>query len=341
MTNSKKSIILVTGGTGLVGSHLLYELTSKGLFVRALCRKTSNIEQVRKVFSFYTQKVEEFFSHIEWFEGDILDIVSLNEAMQDIEYVYHVAAFVSFNPREKKNILYNNIKGTENVVNACLENNIKKLCHVSSIASLGKTDDGSMVSEENYWVPTKLHSTYSQSKYYSENEVWRGIAEGLNAVIVNPSVILGPGDWNRSSGALFSTIKKGLSFYTSGATGYVDVVDVVRIMLQLMNSNISGERFILNGDNCSFKDIFYKIALSVKATPPKREAPRWLAEMGWRVVLANYYLTGKTPSITRETVQSGYGKTSYSSEKIKKALGVTFNPIDETIARVGRIYSLE
>ncbi len=183
-------MIVVTGGTGLVGSHLLYELVLKGERIKALKRNSSNTGNTLRTFHYYSKDADKLFSLIDWVEGDILDLVSLEEAFEGASMVYHTAAFVSFVPSRKKKILNNNIQGTANVVNACLTKKVGKLCHVSSVSALGHAIDGLQTDEEMIWSPSKHRSYYSVSKFHSEMEVWRGIEEGLNSVIVNPSFIL-------------------------------------------------------------------------------------------------------------------------------------------------------
>lgn len=256
-------MILVTGGTGLLGSHLLFELTSNGEKVRALKRVSSNTEIVKKVFGYYTDDPDHALSGIDWINGDITDPVEVSEALKGIKKVYHTAGFVSFDPADKEDILKINVNGTENIVNACLERGIEKLCFVSSTAAIGIADNGELLNEELYWTSKGKDSIYSISKYQAEMEVWRGINEGLNAVIVNPSVIIGPGEWRRSSARLFHEVYKGIRFYTQGITGYVDVRDVVKATILLMNGEFSGERYIISAGNYSYKEILSMIADSL------------------------------------------------------------------------------
>ena len=327
----------VTGGTGMVGAHLLFELVSNGENVRALKRKTSNLSVVKRIFSYYSHESDILFKKIEWVEGDILDLVSLEDAFEGIDKVYHAAAFVSFVPAEKQKVFDNNINGTANVVNACLTKGVKKLCHISSIAALGSSADGGSIDETMIWSPSKRHSSYSISKFHSEMEVWRGIEEGLDAVIVNPSVIIGPGDWNKSSSALFSAINKGLKFYPLGNTGYVDVRDVAKCSVILMNSDITNERFILNADERTYKEVFQLIAKSVNKPAPSIAAKRWLAEIGWRVEWLRCFVFRKTPQITKETVSAGYNNSAYSNKKIIEKLGFSFIPIEQSIDDTGKL----
>jgi dihydroflavonol-4-reductase len=330
-------MIVVTGGTGLVGSHLLFELTSKGNNVKALKRHSSRTENVLKTFRYYSEKAEELFSMIDWVEGDILDFVSLEEAFERATKVYHTAAFVSFVPAKKKKILNNNIQGTANVVNACISKNVGKLCHVSSVAALGHAMNGLLSNEELIWSPSKHRSYYSVSKFHSEMEVWRGIEEGLNAIIVNPSFILGPGNWDGGSSTLFKTIYSGIRFYPPGITGFVDVRDVAKAMVQLMDSNISGERFILNSEDWKFENIFTQIANAFNKPIPNIEVKRWMGALAWRAEWLRCLLTRKDPQITRETVNSGFSKSGFSSEKIKQRLGFQFIPIEQSISETAKI----
>jgi dihydroflavonol-4-reductase len=324
-------MIVVTGGTGLVGSHLLFELISKGEKVRALRRPSSDIANVKKTFSLYSQQNEQFFQQIEWVEGDILDLVSLEQAFTGASKVYHSAAIVSFAPSQKRRMLENNIYGTANVVNACITAKVHKLCHVSSVAAIGNPEDDIPATEELIWSPAKHRSYYSISKFHSEMEVWRGIEEGLNAVIVNPSIILGPGNWGRGSTAMFSAINKGLKFYTPGSTGYVDVRDVVKIMILLMDSDIAGERFIINSEDKTYKEIFGLIAHSMGLKAPTIGVKRWMAEIAWR---ANWFVSlfsGIEPKITREIVESGFNHSSFDASKVKGKLGYKFIPIEQSV----------
>jgi len=334
-------MIVVTGGTGLVGSHLLYELTSKGNNVKALKRNSNRTENVLRTFRYYSENAEGLFKMIDWVEGDILDLISLEEAFEGASKVYHTAAFVSFVPAKKKKILNNNIQGTANVVNACISKNVGKLCHVSSVAALGHAMNGLLANEELIWSPSKHRSYYSVSKFHSEMEVWRGIEEGLNAVIINPSFILGPGNWDSGSSTLFKTIFNGMKFYPPGITGFVDVRDVAKAMVLLMESNISSERFILNSDDWKFEKIFAHIANAFNKPIPKIKVKRWMGALAWRAEWLRCLITGKEPQVTRETVNSGFNKSGFSSEKIKHRLGFQFISIERSIEETATRFLIE
>lgn len=333
-------MILVTGGTGLVGAHLLFRLTQNGENVRALKRSSSDIQKTRKIFSYYSENYESLLNKIEWVDGDILDYDSILNCLEGVDFVFHAAASVSFQSSDKSSLINTNVLGTENIVNAALEMKTKKLLHVSSIGSLGRAGTDGVVTEESQWNSKKT-SVYSTSKYQAEMEVWRGIAEGLNAVIINPSIILGPGDWNSGSSKLFTTMYEGLKFYSTGTNGFVDVNDVVSSMILLMNSDISGERFILNSENISYKDLFYWMAEGLNVKPPKFEAGRFLSEIGWRLLFVKGLISGKKSSITKETAVTANQDYNYSNKKIKKAISIEFIGIKESLLRNARLFVLD
>jgi len=332
-------MILVTGGTGLVGSHLLFDLLTKGKKVRALKRESSNIELVRTTFAYYTEKTDELFNAIEWFDGDVLDPFSLEDALEGIEDVYHCAALVSFKKDDRRNMLDVNVEGTRNMVNTCLDADIRKFCMVSSIAALGSAEKGeNTVTETTPWSPEKKRSGYSVSKFQSELEVWRGIEEGLNAVIVNPSIILGPGQWDRGSSLLFSTVAKGLKYYTKGITGYVDVRDVSLSMIRLMENDVVNERFILSAEDCSFEFIFKTIAKNLDIIGPTKYASKKLTEFAWRLAYLQKIFLFKQPGFTKENARSSQNISHYCNRKIKEILEFEFIPIEKSIRDTAKHY---
>ena len=335
-------MILVTGGTGLVGAHLLYELTNSGNRVKALHRQQSNTDWVRKIFSYYTDQADMLFSQIEWVEGDILDYLSLEEALKGVTSIYHCAAIVSFHGDDRDMMLNNNVKGTGNLIDAALHNGVSRFCHVSSIAALGKTQDGSEITEETYWTPSKRKSGYSLSKFFSEMEVWRGIEEGLDAVIVNPSIIMGPGNWEIGSPKLFQSIWKGLKYYTKGIAGFVDVRDVVKAMILLMDEQrfreVKNQRFILNAGNLSYQDFFNKIADGLNKPRPRNFASDIKLHIAWQMARAGSFFTGKPPVITRETLSGTNQKNNYSGEKITRTIGFNYKSLDSSIADIAEIF---
>lgn len=335
-------MILVTGGTGLVGAHLLYELANSGLRVKALRRQQSNTEWVKKIFSYYTSKADTLFAQIEWVEGDILDYLSLEEALNGVTSIFHCAAVVSFHGDDHDMMLNNNVKGTGNLIDAAIHNGVKRFCHISSIAALGKTQDGSEITEETYWTPSKRKSGYSLSKFFSEMEVWRGIEEGLDAVIVNPSIIMGPGNWEIGSPKLFQSIWKGLKYYTKGISGFVDVRDVVKAMILLMDEQrfeqVKSQRFILNAGNLSYQDFFNKIADGLNKPRPRNFASDIKLHIAWQMAKAGSFFTGKRPVITRDTVWGTNQNNQYSGEKIIRTTGFEYRSLDSTIADIADIF---
>ena len=323
-------MILVTGGTGLVGSHLLYQICQSETKVRAIKRAYSKTNFVRQVFSYYTEKADLLFEKIEWVNADLLNIPELDLAFQGITKVYHCAAWISFNPKHKSNMMQTNIEGTTNIVNLCLAHRIHKLCHVSSVASLGRPRYCASTDENTPWVSSPENSYYGLSKYHSEMEVWRGIEEGLNAVIVCPAIILGPGKWEKGSSMLFKQVWKGLPFYTSGTNGFVDVRDVVNVMIQLMKGKIKSERFILCSESIPFKKTFDYIAEALGKKKPQIKVGPFLSAFGWRIAKIISIISGKSPLITKETILAGNSISIYENKKIKTTLNYQFKSVEQS-----------
>lgn len=330
-------MILVTGGTGFIGAHLLFHLVNSGKQVRALKRASSNLDLIQKIFSYYSKDSSRLLNNIEWIEGDILDIYSLMDAFEGIEQLYHTAAVVSFHPKDKSTLIRTNIEGTKNVVNAALEQRVGKLCHVSSIGALGRADGSGIVDENRQWS-SKKSSVYSTSKHEAEREVWRGIAEGLNAVIVNPSIVLGPGNWDAGSPQVFQTMWKGLKFYTGGTNGFVDVNDVARAMILLMEGEYSSERFILNSENIAYKQFFEWMAASMHLPAPKYKAGPLLSGIGWRALKVRSLFTGQPSSITKETAETANQHYRYANQKIIEATGMVFKPVKESVEQTASYF---
>lgn len=331
-------MILVTGGTGLVGSHLLYQLSLENDKIKAICRKKSNLEAVKKVFGYFSEDFENLFNKIEWIVADITDVVALEKVFKNITEVYHSAALVSFNPKDYNKLRKVNIEGTANIVNLSIENNIKKLCFVSSIAAVGKSTNSNFIDESNEWDIENSNYGYAISKYGAEIEVWRASQEGVPVVIVNPGVILGAGFWNTGSGKIFSKIYKGFNFYSEGVTGYVSVNDVVKTMLLLMKSDIKNERFIVVSEHKSYQEIFDEIALKFNKRKPAIKITKFLSEIGWRLETVKSFLTNKPPLLTKHSSKSIHQKRYFSSEKIKTALDFKFEPISKSIETICKLY---
>ncbi len=331
-------MILVTGGTGLVGAHLLYFLSLENDTIRAIHRKNSDLKAVKKVFEFYTPNFEALFNKIEWVEADITDVFLLEKAFQNISMVYHAAALVSFNPKDYYKLRKVNIEGTFNVVNLCISSKVKKLCFVSSIATIGKTVNEEVMTEEGEWNAESSNYGYAITKYGAEMEVWRASQEGVDVVIVNPGVILGAAFWEKGSGAIFTKVANGLKFYTEGITGFVSVEDVVKAMILLVKNKVKNERFILVSENLSFKNVFFQIADCLKIKRPYIKVSTWMSAVAWRLELLKTLLTKKPLLLTKHSAKSIHQKRYYSSEKIISMQQFVFEPISETIKKVCALY---
>lgn len=281
---------------------------------------------------------EKNFDLIQWVNADLLDLPSLDDAFEGIKQVYHAAAVVSFKKSDSSSMIAANVEGTANMVNLAIKHGVDKFCFVSSVAALGKYRDGSCADEETLWQKEEHTSDYSISKFYSENEVWRAAQEGLNTVIVNPSTIIGFGDWNQSSNTLFKKIHQGLSFYPSGSTGFVSVEDVVACMIRLMESDINGRRFVLSSENRSFESIFNKMAGALGKTAPKIGVKKWQATLYVRIMsLLRIFYRQENP-ITIANVHSAFNKRCFDSSRIEKELQFEFEPIDSAIERSASFY---
>lgn len=333
-------MIFITGATGLLGSHVIVELLKRDKKIRALRRKTSKMDNLKAVIThFFPENATEQFEKIEWIEGNILDICSLEKGIEGCDTVFHCAALVSFKKRDFKRLMKINKEGTANVVNVSLGHSVKQFCHVSSTAAIGRSTNEKIYTEENKWVTSRENSNYAISKYSAECEVWRGKEEGLDVVIINPSVILGIGDWNESSLSLFRVIKKGLKFYTPGTNAFVDARDVAYLFCELSERNIINERFLVISENVSFKELFEKIASEFDVKPPTIEVKKWMASIAWRIEGVLAYLFGKNQTITKETAHSSVMTTKYSNEKIKSVLDHEFISIGDSIKDAVRFFS--
>jgi len=333
-------MILVTGGTGLVGSYLILELIKSGKKVRALKRPNSNLTFIKKVFEIFSDDPINLFNAIEWIDGDILDIESLDPAMKGIDHVYHSAGYISFQKKDFQRLQEINSRGTENLVNTALVNNVEKLCYFSSIAALSRPQDHSQMIDENIsWRTSKLNTGYAISKYSGEREVWRGSAEGLKVIIVNPSIILGFSNPEKGSSRIFKSVWEGLKIYPSGINGFVDVIDVVRSSMVLMESNEENRRYILNAVNISYYDLFHKIAAGFGKSGPNFRTAAWMLNAAWMYEALKTFLTGNKPLITRETARTSSNSFLYSNKRITEEVGYKFKDFDQTIHELCVLYS--
>ena len=326
-------MILITGATGLIGSHLLYCLLSDGGDepIRIVVRNRSRIEGILRVFRCYDPSWSALPDRVEVVEGDLFDGDEVSVFLEGVNRVYHCAAVVSFSPRDRYRLIEGNTELTANLVNGMLAMGVRRLVHVSSTSATGRPLPGMAVTEDLEWEYSRMQSGYAVSKFESEREVWRGWAEGLEVAIVNPAMVLGPGNWGESSTGLISRCDQGLLFYTEGVNAYVDVRDVVEAMVLLMESDINGERFILASANISFKEFFFKVCHALGRPVPRFRARRWMAELVWRLEHLRSLITRRPPVITKETARTALATTRYSSKKAEEMLEIWFRPIDESI----------
>ncbi len=316
-------MILVTGATGFLGSELAKQLVEQGEFIRCTKRASSVIPPL---LSFYTTQVE-------WVDADIMDAFALEDALEDVTQAYHCAAWVSLSRKDKNPMIRTNVTGTANLVNLCLERSIR-LLHVSSVAAVGMALPGELTTENHHLEETAENDGYAISKLESEMEVWRGVAEGLNAVIVNPSLILGVNAGTEGTGMLFETVRKGLKFYTEGSGGFVDVGDVAKCMILLMNSDIEAERYIISAENRYYKDVTTKIAEGFGIKPPSMLAKPWMMGLAWRGAEFAALFTGTAPAIDKTSAEGAGKILRFDNSKIRKAIEIKFRAIDETIDEV-------
>ncbi len=317
-------MILVTGATGFLGAELVFQLLKAEEKVRCIKRESSVIPKKLLPLSY----------KIDWVVADILDFSDLEDAFECVTQVYHCAALVSFEEGLKAKMLQVNAEGTANITTLCIQFEIEKLVYVSSIAALGSAKADELINEKNFWEGFEIKDAYAVSKYRAEMEVWRGINEGLNAVIVNPSVIIGADAGTEGSGAIFESIKNGLSYYTRGATGFVDVEDVASCMVLLMKNPVKQERFILSGENSSYQSIFEQTAKEFGITQPQKEAKPWMLNLAWRLTAIKNYVLGKKGGINKTVAKTANKVSYYDNQKIKALLNYEFIPLKESITKI-------
>ena len=312
-------MILLTGATGLVGGEIANQLAGKGLPFKALRRSSGKVNPILKTSPL-------------WVDGDIMDPMSLKEALKDVDTVIHSAALISFYRREYKTMHQVNVNGTANLINEAIAANVKKFIHISSVAALGRSQQEKHIDETARWVNSPDNSAYGESKHLAELEVWRGQEEGLAVGIINPSVVLGPGNWHQSSTKLFRYAWKEGKFYPPGTFNYVDLRDVSHAVLQVMATDIQGDRFIVSNDTIYYKDFFEKVAEHFDKKAPQRKLTRFIAQMAVIAEGIKSTITGSPPLITRESINLSGMKYRFDNAKIKRVLGFEFTPLSDTIA---------
>ncbi|RYE20247.1 MAG: NAD-dependent epimerase/dehydratase family protein [Sphingobacteriales bacterium] len=320
-------MILVTGASGFVGQHLVRMLSAKQQPVKAIYNSTPPPAEVASL------------PNVTWQQCDLLDIFEVEDAMKGVDDIYHCAGIVSFNPKDKQKVLHFNVESTTNIVNQALEQGIRKMIYVSSVAALGRSEEQKEITEEEQWEESKYNSAYGSSKYLAESEVWRGVAEGLNAVIVNPSTILGEGNWDKGSARLIKVVYDEFPFYTEGITGWVDVQDVVKALYMLMQSDITNERFIVSEGNHEFREVFTLMANAMGRKPPHIKASGWMTGLVWRWNVLRNALFGKQITVTKETAAIAMKQSFYNNTKLLEALpGFSYTPFKQTVERMAKAY---
>ena len=325
------NFVFLTGSTGLVGGHLLIHLHHSGRRVRALIRPSSSFEQLHLICVFYRQSFEELFEAVDWVYGDTLDYISLCDLLNGAEEVFHCAGIVSFDSRNSRQLFQTNIQGTSNMVDAAIKCSVKRFCFISSISALGNTNGPNFINEETPRMNEEIYSVYSDSKFRSELEVWRANSEGLETVILNPGVVLGPGISSKGSLLLFQTVQKGMPFYTNATTGYIDVRDICRAGIELMEKGLFGKRFILVSENIGDKELLSMIALEFKVKPPRYHVGKKLLQLSACLSEFISKLMGLEPKLTKDLVKAVQCPHKYSSQQIKTALNFQFTPLRKTI----------
>jgi len=326
-------MILVTGATGIVGSHIVIELLKAGEKVRVLHRKSANFIALAQLLKFHQMP-----DSVHYVEGDISDPVSLSEALAGCVQVYHCAAMVSFHPSDARQLHETNVIGTDNVVNACLKENVK-LVYISSTATIGDVPINGERTEESPWVSDKGKSDYTLSKRYAELEVFRGMQEGLDVTIVNPGVILGPGNWGTSSTTIFLSGLKGLTFYPSGSNGFVDARDVAELAISLSKKeNVQGKHLLI-GENLTFKDFFTRFHELFGSKKPSVAIPKAPVMSIVNALSILEKLRLSPLKMTSENLKSAYRKMVYSNQKMVD-IGYSFRTVNEALLYTNEVYKL-
>ncbi|MFZ5941416.1 MAG: NAD-dependent epimerase/dehydratase family protein [Bacteroidota bacterium] len=332
-------MILLTGSTGLLGSHVLGHLLSSDIRVIALRRSSSSVEGLKEVLGYYSEQPEALYNKVEWRTCDLNNPWSVSEAMEGATRVVHAAAMVSFDPGDRKKLVRNNVEITANLVAAALHHKVERFVHISSTAAIGRPPAGELATEDMIWAGGKGTSGYAESKFKSEMEVWRGIEEGLPAVILNPSIILGAGFRESGSGALLTRIARGMKFYTEGVTGYTGVEDVVKAIDRGLNGedHLAGNRYIISSENLSYREVFGIMAKALGTKAPGIHASPFMTALAWRADWLGGLLPGRKRMLTRETADAAHSIIRFSNEKARKELGIEFEGIESVVERIVKL----
>jgi dihydroflavonol-4-reductase len=324
---SKTSKIFVTGSTGFLGNYIVRKLLSDG-YSDIICLKRESSE---------TALINDIAGKVQWVTGDILDIPLMDRVLSGVDCIIHAAAIVSHTASKKK-MLQTAMDGTANLVNMALSAGVKKFIHISSVSAIGRAKPVEHINEKQIFSHSKYDTTYGLAKFLAEQEVWRGHAEGLNVTILNPSMILGPGDWNKSSTQIFKRLYRGMKFYPEGITGWVDVRDVAEVTLKCLVEDFNGERFIISAENQKYKNVFERISAQLGVKAPSKLLTQNFAGILWRFEAIKSFFTGHKPAITKETVCSTSVLSTYDNSKSIKHLNIQYTPLEKTIAESCRLF---
>ncbi len=321
-------MILVTGATGFIGSHLMCHLAQKDIFPVAMFRHDSNKKRVWKQFESQFADAQKRFDKITWRKADFRDLPSLEAAFEGISLVYHCAGYISLAQRDAKKLLEINEIGTAYLVNLCLSHSVKKLVYVSSIAALGNDPSISVIDENTPWDNNIDKNPYAYSKYGGEMEVWRAMQEGLNAVIVNPGIVLGK---DSPIETLLLRHKKGLRWCTTGNNAFVNIQDIIILMDKLMDSKIEGERFILVAENWSGKVMVETLLKSGDIRPRVFFIPKDFLYFLWGLEHLIQLLGIRKRFLTRALISGQYEQKTIDGSKIKSFVDFEYSPITKLI----------
>jgi nucleoside-diphosphate-sugar epimerase len=333
----KQPTILITGASGIVGSHLVLELLQQGHKIKLLVRDKEKTENyLNDLIQFYQINIIDLGSKIDWLIGDITDVPFLENALKDVKTVFHAAALVSVYLADTELMNKTNIEGTANLVNVAMNSGVEWFGFVSSVATLGPNPDG-LVDEDYFWKPGKSHTTYATSKYLAEQEVWRAQEEGLKVLVVNPGFIIGPSFDARSSARIFHQIHKGLPAFINGSGGYVDVRDVAQAIIQFWMNDVTGKRIILSAENLTTKAFLAKVANAMKAKAPSKEVSAFLVQLAYRLDVILSFFMRRKPMMTRDLIKMASSNNQFDNNRSLQH-GASYRSIDDSLLEIAPYY---